>query len=174
MRWKIRWLGLPVRIRARVQLQPTVLTRVYRSGTAIDIDSDTDDQPYRPVPEFKLSSRIRAVGDRLGRLIERPLFRGRRQPVFCVFFRYPLHPSWFFPPSCPGLSFLRDLILYLHISLVAYTHLPLPTSSTAYPALSTLTDSSEHTTLPTFLLVPFHMVPHIYSRLLASSVTLSK
>ena len=66
----------------------------------------------------------------------------------------------FFPPSCPGLSFLRDLILYLHISLVAYTHLPLPTSSTAYPALSTLTDSPEHTTLPTFLLVPFHMVPH--------------
>jgi len=56
MRWKIRWLGLPVRIRARVQLQPTVLTRVYRSGTAIDTDSHTDEQPYRPVPEFNVQA----------------------------------------------------------------------------------------------------------------------
>ena len=52
MRWKIRWLGLPVRIRARVQLQPTVLTRVYRSGTAIDTDSIAT--LAVPVPEFKL------------------------------------------------------------------------------------------------------------------------
>ena len=74
MRWKIRWLGLPVRIRARVQLQPTVLTRVYRSGTAIDEDIDTDDQPYRRRQYLypSSSSRIRAVGDRL----ERSLFRG--------------------------------------------------------------------------------------------------
>jgi len=79
------------------------------------------------------------------------LFRGRRRPVFCVFFRYPLHPSWF---VCPGLSFLRDLILYLHISLVTYRfqHRPLHISNSVY--------SPEHTTLPTFLLVPFHMVPH--------------
>ena len=63
------------------------------------------------------------------------------------------------------LSVLSIYVILSCLDLVTYMHLPLPTSSTAYPALCTLTDSPEHTTLPTFSPVPFHM------DLLSSSVT---